>query len=156
MKHSRTYSFGPFVLVPERQLLLQHDRPVRIGCRALDLLTALVERPGELVTKRELMARAWPSTTVEECNLKVNIATLRRALGEDAGASGYVATVTGRGYRFAVPVETGELLDAPAPAVHHRHDATLFEALGRAIVDQGIVTLQVVHCLGCGACNRLN
>ena len=102
----RSFAFGPFVLVPERQLLLKGDVPVRIGGRALDILTALVERPGELVSKRELLSRAWPNTIVEEGNLKVNMAALRRALGDGPGAAKYIATVTGRGYRFIAPVQT--------------------------------------------------
>jgi DNA-binding winged helix-turn-helix (wHTH) protein len=114
---ARTFSFGPFLLVPERQLLLQGETPVKIGCRALDLLTALVERPGELVSKKELMARIWPTTTVEEGNLKVNMAALRRALGEDAISARYIATVTGRGYRFIAPVQTDRHLAHPWPLV---------------------------------------
>ncbi len=100
----RSFVFGPFVLVPERQLLLHGETSVRIGGRALDILTALVERPGEVVSKRQLMASAWPSVVVEEGNLKVNMAALRRALDDDAGAARYIATVTGRGYRFVAPV----------------------------------------------------
>lgn len=102
---SRSYSFGPFMLIPERQLLLQGEAPVRIGGRALDILTALVERPGELVSKRELMARAWPNIIVDEGNLKVNMAALRRTLGDGPGAAKYIATVTGRGYQFTSPVQ---------------------------------------------------
>ena len=55
----RAISFGPFRLVPTQQLLLEDDNPVRVGSRALDILTALVERPGELVGKHELMASVW-------------------------------------------------------------------------------------------------
>jgi predicted ATPase/DNA-binding winged helix-turn-helix (wHTH) protein len=101
----RSFAFGPFVLFPERQLLLKDEAPVRIGGRALDILTALVERPGELVNKRDLMARTWPNMVVEEGNLKVNVAALRRALGDGPGAAQYIATVTGRGYRFVAPVQ---------------------------------------------------
>src|SRR6186713_2550658 len=101
----RSFSFGSFVLVPERQLLLDNDVPVRIGGRALEILTALVERPGELVSKSELISRVWPDTRVEEGNLKVNVAAVRRALGEDSGAAQYIATVVGRGYRFVAPVQ---------------------------------------------------
>lgn len=107
----RSFSFGPFVLIPERQLLLQDETPVRIGGRALDILTALVERPGELVHKLELMARVWPNVIVDEANLKVNIAALRRSLGEKGGAAQYIATVTGRGYRFVAPVQVSGLSD---------------------------------------------
>ena len=101
----RSFAFGPFTLVPERQLLLRSDTPVRIGGRALDILVALVERPGELVSKRELMARVWPSTIVDEGNLKVNVAALRRTLGDGGPDDArYIATVIGRGYQFIAPV----------------------------------------------------
>jgi predicted ATPase/DNA-binding winged helix-turn-helix (wHTH) protein len=98
----RSYSFGPFVLVPDQQLLLDGEAQVRVGSRALEILTALVERAGELVSKGELISRAWPDTFVEESNLKVNVAALRRTLGDGAR---YIATVNGRGYRFVSPVK---------------------------------------------------
>lgn len=132
----RSFAFGPFVLVPERQALLQDGVPVRLGGRALDILTALVERAGELVSKRELMARVWPSTVVDESNLKVNIAALRRALGDGGPDDArYIATVTGRGYRLIAPVRSGASSAmtpaAPAPRLHNLPTATT-RVLGRA------------------------
>lgn len=100
-----TYLFGSFRLIPSQQMLLDGDSRVMLGGRALDLLTVLVERCGELVTKKELMARAWPRTVVEESNLKVHIAALRKALGEGPEEPRFLATVVGRGYRFVAPVE---------------------------------------------------
>jgi predicted ATPase/DNA-binding winged helix-turn-helix (wHTH) protein len=120
---SRSYTFGPFVLMPARQLLTKNDASVRIGSRALDILTALVERPGEPLSKRELMARAWPNIIVDESNLKVNMAALRRALGDGVGGAEYIATVTGRGYRFIVPVQVSGVLSGfapPSPAIATR------------------------------------
>lgn len=111
---ARSFAFGPFVLIPEKQSLFNGHASVRIGGRALDLLTALVEKPGELLTKRELMARAWPKTVVEEANLKVNMAALRRVLGEDPGAGQYIATVAGRGYRFIANVQPSESPNFPS------------------------------------------
>ncbi len=111
--HQRSYSFGPFVLIPERQLLVEGEKPVRIGGRALDVLTALVERPGQVVDKRELLLRVWPGLAVDEANLKVNMGVIRRALGEGAGHPQYIATVVGRGYRFVAPVS---LSGAPSPS----------------------------------------
>ena len=66
---------------------MEGSKPVRIGSRALEILLALVERSGELVGKEELRARVWPETFVEESNLKVNVAALRRTLGDGRGAS---------------------------------------------------------------------
>jgi DNA-binding winged helix-turn-helix (wHTH) protein len=100
----RSFAFGPFLLRPEQQLLLKREAPVKIGGRALDILTALVEKPGELVDKRTLISRVWPNTYVEETNLKVNVAGLRRALEDDSSLPRFIATVVGRGYRFIAPV----------------------------------------------------
>jgi DNA-binding winged helix-turn-helix (wHTH) protein len=105
---SRSFAFGEFVLRPERQLLLNRGVPVRIGGRALDLLTALVERPGELVDKQVLVSCAWPRTFVDGANLKVNMGNLRRVLGECRATPRYIATVVGRGYRFIAPVRASE------------------------------------------------
>jgi predicted ATPase/DNA-binding winged helix-turn-helix (wHTH) protein len=114
--NSRSFAFGPFTLLPARQLLLRGEKAVRIGGRALDLLIALVERPGELLTKSELLARVWPDTTVDEGNLKVNMAVLRRALEEGANAPQYISTVVGRGYQFVAPVQLLEPVDLPVEA----------------------------------------
>jgi predicted ATPase/DNA-binding winged helix-turn-helix (wHTH) protein len=98
------YTFGPFELMPERQLLLRHGVPVRIGNRALDLLSTFVKRPGELISKRDLIQFAWPDSLVVDDNLKVNIVSLRRALGDLTGSPTYILTVPGTGYRFIAPV----------------------------------------------------
>src|SRR5690349_3529755 len=104
-QEQRVFAFGPFLLVPERQLLMRDDVPVRIGSRALEILIALVERPGQLVSKAELFSRVWPNTFVEESNLKVNVAALRRALGERSGGERYITAVSGRGYKFVSSVQ---------------------------------------------------
>jgi DNA-binding response OmpR family regulator len=67
----RAIAFGPFRLLPTRRLLLRGRERVHLGSRALEILLALVERHGELVSKSERMARVWPDTFVEEGNLKV-------------------------------------------------------------------------------------
>lgn len=109
----RSFAFGPFLLKPEQQLLLKQETPIKIGGRALDILTTLVENPGELVDKRTLISRVWPNTYVEETNLKVNVAGLRRALEDDPSLPQFIATVVGRGYRFIAPVR---LTGSPASA----------------------------------------
>src|SRR6266702_7214151 len=97
-------SFGPFRLLPARRLLLEGDQPVRLGGRAFDILAALVERPGEVVSREELIARAWPQTIVEDANLKIQVSALRRALGDGQGGRRYIATIPGQGYNFVAPV----------------------------------------------------
>jgi DNA-binding winged helix-turn-helix (wHTH) protein len=108
-------SFGPFRLLAARRLLLEGDKPVRLGSRAFDILAVLVERAGEVVGKEELIARAWPPTFVEEASLKTQVCTLRRALGDGQGGRRYVVTVTGRGYNFVAPVSLLESSRAPPP-----------------------------------------
>jgi predicted ATPase/DNA-binding winged helix-turn-helix (wHTH) protein len=85
-------------------MLLEAGKPVRLGSRALEILVALVERPGELVSKRELIARVWPNTIVEEGNLKAHIAALRKALGDGRDGNRYLVNVPGRGYSFVAPL----------------------------------------------------
>ena len=101
---AESFAFGPFLLIPEQHLLLENAEAVRIGRRAFDLLTLLVECHGQVVSKEALISRAWRGLVVEEGNLKVNIAALRRLLGEGAGPPRYIATVVGRGYRFIATV----------------------------------------------------
>ena len=78
--------------------------PVQVGARALDLLSALVARHGELVTKQEIMNAVWPSSIVEEVNLTVQVSTLRRVLDHDRTVGSCIQTIPGRGYRLIVPV----------------------------------------------------
>jgi predicted ATPase/DNA-binding winged helix-turn-helix (wHTH) protein len=113
---SQSFSFGPFVLVPKRQLLLENGVPVRIGGRALDILTVLVSRPGETVGKARLIAQVWPRTVVEQGNLKVNMAALRRILSERPEEPSYIATINGRGYKFIAPVQILESQASLEPA----------------------------------------
>src|SRR5712692_6894036 len=109
-------SFGPFRLLAAQRLLLEGDNPVRLGSRAFDILAALVERPGEVVSKKELITRVWPETFVEDSNLKIQVSALRRALGDGQGGHRFIVTVPGRGYNFVAPVSVKELPVAPLPA----------------------------------------
>lgn len=104
MQRSRI-AFGPFVLDPDRGTLLRNGDPVAVGHRGLKLLAALAGRPGEILGKAELMDAAWPGTAVEEGNLTVQIALLRKLLGPAAGGGEWIATVPRVGYRFAGSVE---------------------------------------------------
>lgn len=97
-------SFGPFRLLPSRFLLLKGDEAVPIGSRALEILTVLLERPGELITKQELMARVWPNVFVEAANLTVNMSTLRRTLRDGQGGNRFIINIPGRGYSFVADV----------------------------------------------------
>jgi predicted ATPase/DNA-binding winged helix-turn-helix (wHTH) protein len=130
-------SFGPFRLFAAERLLQKKDEPLPLGGRALDILIALVERAGEVVTRRELIARVWPDVTVEEANLRVHIAALRKALGDGHEGARYVANVAGRGYCFVAQVErTADQRLPPRPAAvgadrQQRLPARLMRMVGR-------------------------
>jgi predicted ATPase/DNA-binding winged helix-turn-helix (wHTH) protein len=137
--------FGPFRLFPTQRLLLEADKPVRLGSRALDILIALVERAGDLVGKEELMARVWPKTFVEPANLTVHISALRRALGDDRGGNRFLVNIPGRGYRFVAPVifEENQRSDSHPAAAEQAHNlpALLTRPVGRADILSALAAL---------------
>ena len=98
-------SFGPFCLLPTQFLLREGDKPVALGSRALEILIALLERRGELVSKQDLMARVWPNVFVEPANLTVHISALRRALRDGRDGRRFIVNIPGRGYCFVASVE---------------------------------------------------
>src|SRR6516225_1166378 len=98
-------SFGPFRLLRTQFLLLEGDKPAPVGSRALEILIVLLERPGELVSKQELMARVWPNVFVEPANLTVHISKLRRTLRDGREGNRFIINIPGRGYSFVAPVE---------------------------------------------------
>jgi DNA-binding winged helix-turn-helix (wHTH) protein len=97
-------SFGPFRLLRAQFLLLEGDKPVPLGSRALEILIALLERHGELVSKQDLMARVWPNVFVEPANLTVHISALRRALRDGRDGNRFIVNIPGRGYCFVASV----------------------------------------------------
>jgi TolB-like protein len=103
------YLFEGFRLDRNARVLFRRDEggtlvPIAIGSRALEVLGVLVGRAGDLVPRDELMAAVWPATAVEETNLNMQIAALRRILDEGRADGSCIQTVPGRGYRFAAPV----------------------------------------------------
>jgi non-specific serine/threonine protein kinase len=108
--------FGPagrFELQPAERRLLVDGQPAVLGGRALDLLITLADQPDHLITKNELLDRVWPGLVVEEANLQMQISNLRKLLGGDV-----IATVPGRGYRFAAPVAEARAAPASATPAH--------------------------------------
>ncbi|MFR0687752.1 ATP-binding protein [Enterobacterales bacterium AE_CKDN230030158-1A_HGKHYDSX7] len=96
--------FGPYQVYPASRAILEAGRPLRLGQRALDILLALLERAGQVVSKRDLLARAWPGQEVDEGNLRVHMTALRKALGDGQNGRRYIVTVALRGYSFVAPL----------------------------------------------------
>src|ERR1700691_656314 len=111
-------AFGPFSLFAAERLLKKAGEPIPLGGRALDILIALAERAGEVVTHKELMSTVWPDVTVEETNLRFQMSVLRKALGDGRDGARYVSTVAGRGYCLVAPITRSAVpRTVPAAAV---------------------------------------
>lgn len=96
---AEVFHIGDLSVYPEDRVLLRNGTELRIGSRAFDLLVVLLEARGKVVEKRHIQQRVWPSTTVDDCNIRFQISSLRKVL-EFTGAS--VKTVPGRGYLLTV------------------------------------------------------
>jgi adenylate cyclase len=119
------YHFGPFSLDHVERLLLRDGQPVHLAPKAFDVLLVLIQNKGCLVTKERLMGEVWPEVFVEESNLSVNIASLRKALDDGEAEAQWIETVPKQGYRFLAAVsESGcdETLERPH-LVGSCHDA---------------------------------
>ena len=101
----QSFVFGPFVLNPEAGTLLRQGVPTPIGYRALRLLTAFLERSGQVLTKSDLIDGAWEGAAVEEGNLSVQVASLRKLLGQSPEGKDWIVTIPRVGYRFVGPLE---------------------------------------------------
>ena len=137
-------TFGPFQLLVNAKVLLEAGRPVRIGSRATQILLELINHPGRTVTKRELLARVWPGSLIEESNLRVHIAALRKALGDGREGSRYIVNDSGRGYRFVASVGRVDSVTAPtasdpSPSLPGPLFITLGGIVGREEVIQGLL-----------------
>ena len=165
-------AFGRFVLDRASKQLLEDGKVLRLGGRAFDLLCALAERSGEVLSRAELEARVWPHTVVEETSLRVHISALRKVLGDGVAGARYIANVPGRGYSFVVPVEAVDaqaaatrvevtvVQAAPAPAARRLHNlpARLSHAIGRSSVTRALgerlATQRLVSIVGPGGMGK--
>lgn len=125
--NAEVLTFGPFRLQRERRRLWRADEEeIHLGSRAFDILVALIERAGSIVTQRELIARAWPGVFVGDANLRVHIAGLRKALADGHDGARFIETVPRRGYCFTASVGREEIVATPAAA--HASNAQSFRA----------------------------
>ena len=112
--------FKDFTIDIDQRVLLREGLPVALAPKVFETLLVLVENPGRIVLKEELMKRLWPDTFVEEANLTFNIQQLRKSLGDSARSPIYIQTIARRGYRFIAAVEpvssdTGEVQNTDIP-----------------------------------------
>jgi TolB-like protein len=103
----RRLSFGPFEIDQGAQVVLRDGEPLAVGQRGVVLLETLLSRPGEVITKSELVDAAWGGAAVEESNLTVQVAALRKALGPSPTGGDWIVTVPRVGYRLVSPSSSG-------------------------------------------------
>ncbi len=108
------YVFGPYRLQPSARILLRDGLAVALGSRAFDMLAALVHRHGQVLSRRDLMSFAWPGLTVEDSNVRVQMAHLRREIHCGENGERYIVSIAGRGYCFVAPVDWEDSADHEA------------------------------------------
>jgi non-specific serine/threonine protein kinase len=147
------YRFGPFELQLDKRRLLKDGATIALRPRAFDLLVALVDRAGHLVTKDELLSRVWPKTVVEEAALHVQVSALRKVLGADA-----ITTVSGRGYQFTLAVTKGSEQADRAWRSKHNLPYQLTSFVGReqeiAQLEELVTTNRLVTLTGAGGAGK--
>ena len=109
--------FGPYRVYPGQRLVMEADQPLRLSRRAMDILLILLEHAGNVVSKQQLIARVWPDTVVEDINLRVHMAALRKALGDGQAGQRYIITVAQRGYSFVAAHSLEQAGQSPATAI---------------------------------------
>src|SRR6266705_4440387 len=147
------YRFGPFELEPDKRRLLKDSATTSLRPRAFDLLVALVDRAGHLLTKDELLDQVWPKMVVEEAALHVQVSALRKVLGTDA-----ITTVSGRGYQFTLPVTKGDGEANRVSAPKHNLPYQLTTFIGReheiAQLKDLVTTNRLVTLTGAGGAGK--
>ncbi|WP_332761420.1 ATP-binding protein [Pseudomonas koreensis] len=122
---NQAIGFGPYRIHPGQRRVFEGEQPLRLGRRAMDILLILLARAGEVVSKRELMAGVWPDSVVEEINLRVHMAALRKALGDGQAGQRYIVTVAQRGYSFVAPLLLHSMEERPLDDAGGRHNLPL-------------------------------
>ncbi|MGU3308952.1 ATP-binding protein [Pseudomonas sp. M5A4_2d] len=130
--------FGPYRVHPHQRLVLEAGRPLRLGRRAVEILLILLEHAGNVVSKQELITRVWPKSVVEDTNLRVHMAALRKALGDGQAGQRYIVTVAQRGYSFVAPLSI-EPMTLPTDGMPHSQGHNLPLRRTRMIGRQALI-----------------
>lgn len=134
--------FGPYRIYPGQRLILEGDQPLRLGRRAMDILLILLEHAGNVVSKQQLIAQVWPKSVVEDINLRVHMAALRKALGDGQAGQRYIITVAQRGYSFVAPFSLEPIAQRPDALEPQRHNLPVprTRLIGRQHLVDSVVT----------------
>lgn len=138
----QTVHFGPYRVHPRQRLVLEAGQPLRLGRRAVEILLVLLEHAGQVVSKQQLIARVWPKSVVEDTNLRVHVAALRKALGDGQAGQRYIVTVAQRGYSFVAPVSLEpleQLAHIPHPSLARNLPLRRTRMIGRQALVESLV-----------------
>ncbi len=132
MKAEGVFQFGKFHVDALARTLRREETLVTLNRRAFDVLLYLVQNPGKVVTRDELLKNVWSDTFVDENSLAQSVSALRRALEEKPGDNNYIVTLPGRGYQFVTPVqvlapENLSIVPDAAPVAGHGPSGMLFQ-----------------------------
>src|ERR1700685_626072 len=114
MKTEGVFQFGEFLIDPRSRTLRRGKNTGALHFRTFDVLLYLVQNPGKVLTREELLKSVWADAAVDENSLAQSISVLRRALDEKPGDNSYIVTLPGRGYQF---VSTVQAVSQDSPAV---------------------------------------
>ncbi|WP_028624508.1 ATP-binding protein [Pseudomonas sp. Ant30-3] len=137
--------FGPYRIYPAQRLVMEADQPLRLGRRAMDILLILLAHAGSVVSKQELIAGVWPDSVVEDINLRVHMAALRKALGDGQAGQRYIITVAQRGYSFVAPYSVEHIEQQPEGAAARSNAHNLPVRRTRMIGREGLIDSLVVQ-----------
>ncbi|WP_426206307.1 ATP-binding protein [Pseudomonas sp. TWP3-1] len=147
---NQAIGFGPYRIHPGQRLVLEGEQPLRLGRRAMDILLILLAHAGEVVSKQQLMVGVWPDSVVEDINLRVHMAALRKALGDGQAGQRFIVTVAQRGYSFVAPIALQAIEPRASVDAVGRHNLPLRRArmIGRQpLVDSLITQLPRQRCI---------
>ena len=139
---NQALGFGPYRIQPGKRLLLEGEQPLRLGRRAMDILLILLAHAGDVVSKQQLIAGVWPDSIVEDINLRVHMAALRKALGDGQGGQRYIVTVAQRGYSFVAPIRLQSIEQHTCAETGTRHNLPLRRTrmIGRQPLVDSLIT----------------
>jgi eukaryotic-like serine/threonine-protein kinase len=142
MKSEGIFQFGEFQIDVLARALRRQDEIITLNRRAFDVLLYLVQNPGRVLTRDELLKNVWPDTFVDENSLAQSISALRRALEEKPGDNNFIVTLPGRGYQFvsAVTVVVPDSLSVTPDAVPATNDSSRGVLLQRQTIRTSVIT----------------
>jgi serine/threonine-protein kinase len=136
-------TFGPFAFDARNGILSRGGTEIPLPPRVIGVLALLVARPGEVVSRQDLMDRVWKDAFVTDTSLAEAVSFLRQALGDDSQAPRYIQTVHRRGYRFVAPLVSPDppIEKIPEPVATVAHEPIVSPSIGRELLPWSVAAM---------------